>query len=389
MSKKFKAVVAKLKGRRRADSTKVKMAAAVSCINEDAELQSQLELVTTGVDSMDINPSPPPPSLPIPPSGTFDFAAPASSPQWPGPRYDDLMQFVPGIFNRSRDMMLPKTKTKAKRAITKRSTSHEDRHVVGRLGNKATKPTSTAAAATARWKQATPKKPQFYQSPPAREQPLHLLDLPGEIRNEIFRYLYISKEPLHAKYRPIIQPHCGDTEPDIKRFPREPTLALVCKQLRSEAASLFYAENTFVFSSSSGAVHSYSHLMTSTKTISRWMRASTSTAALTRVELRLGDRTSLNAAARESVKYVFRRLADGSLEIALEPGALRCVCFDEKFCAKHLRDVLNGGSEADNLLKAVMALVDKRSALGLGTTRPVASRAECRDCGKLRWAKGD
>lgn len=378
MGKKCKAVFAKLKVPRRGNSTKAKMAVAVACVHEPVDIDAQLDAITDGVDDIHINALP---NLPIAPSGNFDFCPPVSSPEWPGPRYDDLSSIVPGIFNRSRDMMLSrtKTKTKQKRTAMKRSTSHDDRNGVRRPSRKATK--STAMAMT---KQTTPRRPQYCQSPPAREEPLHLLNLPGEIRNQIYRYLYVWKEPLHAKYRPIIKPHKGTVEPAVKRFPREPALALVCKQLRREATSLFYAENTFIFASSAGAQSSRAQSMTKPTNLDRWMMASTLTSSLTHIELRLGDRNSMNASIREAVKYIFRGLPDGSLDIQMDPMTWRCTCFDRNFYEEVREDLCEVGPGL--LLGVAVSLVDRRES-AIQRTPLGTSRGECAECGKLDWVE--
>lgn len=390
MTTKFKTVFAKLKGRRRADSTKMKMAAAaaVACVHDAPDSDSQLDAVTAGVDSMEISTSTTTtPSLPIPPSGTFDFCPPPSSPVWPGPRYDDLVQFVPGIFNRSRDMMLSKSKPKSKRAVAKRRSSQDDRHAaLLRPTSKTSKPATPKKAST------TPKKPQFCPPPPTRPEPLHLLTLPGELRNEIYRHLYVSPTPLQASYRPILTPHQGNVAPPLKRFPREPALALACRQLRREAASLFYAENAFVFAQAA-LVNDYlpgdEQPMTCAAALTRWMRASTGTAALGRMELRFGGTGKADEYGWQPVGYVFRRRADGRVELSVELAkATRCVCYDRKLRARFVETVLpltgEDGRRPVAMKDAVVALAAGRGA-ELKATAQKASVVRCRECGKPGW----
>ncbi|KAK5171288.1 uncharacterized protein LTR77_004432 [Saxophila tyrrhenica] len=60
-----------------------------------------------------------------------------------------------------------------------------------------------------------------------------LMGLPAELRNEIYRYALVRKNKYHIKHG--------------KRQPKEPGLLLANKQIREEAASIYYQENTFYF----------------------------------------------------------------------------------------------------------------------------------------------
>lgn len=386
MTSKFKAIFARLKSRRRADSTRSRMAAAAvtaACESNSTDIDPEVERLGEAIDDMDITA---PPSLPIAPSGTFDFRPPAPSPEWPGPRYDDLIQFVPGIFNQPRDTGPSKGKGKQKRTVIKRSSSHDDKHVPRRPSSKVTKaptPTNNNKSVT------TPKKPQFCRSPPRRAEPLHLLGLPGEIRNQIYRYLYLSKEPLNAQYRPIIRPHQKTARPVVKRFPREPTLALVCKQLRNEASSLFYAENTFVFATGATLLGgAFVQSMTTTRSLTDWMTASSFTKSLSCIELCLGRKGGPDAYAREGIKYVFRRLADGSTEVRQDlESVARCTCLDTKLLTETIPEIAaKNALGAENLLHAAIALVAKRNAMFRGIMH-VADSEDCKGCEKPGWRR--
>ena len=388
VTNKFKSVFAKLKGRRRAESSKAKMTAAtaVTCVNDASEVESPVDILTADLHDMDITASP---NLPIAPSGTFDFRPPASCPRWPGPKYDDLIQVIPGIFNVSRDMKLPKTKTKQKRAEVKRRPSHDDRHAIRRHNRKLT--TTPSAQTKKKHHQTMPKRPQFLPPPPSRPEPLHLLTLPGELRNQIYRYLYLSKEPLQAQFRPILSPHQGTAKPSIRRFPREPTLALVCRQLRDEACSFFYAENSFVFAASTGkSCNADLYPMTATKQMARWMSASSATAALTRMELRLGDPGANGLYGRQRVTYVLRRLADGKTDVEVEVGeAARCVCWEKEAVMDGVREeTAKRESGGGNLVQDAMVLVAKRNAALEGDVQELDWQ-NCAECGKSAWRRVD
>ncbi|SMQ50407.1 unnamed protein product [Zymoseptoria tritici ST99CH_3D7] len=85
------------------------------------------------------------------------------------------------------------------------------------------------------------------KKPTPRDQPLSLLTLPPEIRNQIISLLVLSPTNLTASLR-LIQP-CPKlrrgTKPLVRRFPLEPNLSLVNRQLHHETLSIFYGSNTF------------------------------------------------------------------------------------------------------------------------------------------------
>ncbi|KJX97684.1 hypothetical protein TI39_contig472g00002 [Zymoseptoria brevis] len=85
------------------------------------------------------------------------------------------------------------------------------------------------------------------KKPTPRDQPLSLLTLPPEIRNQIISLLVLSPTNLAASLR-LIQP-CPKlrrgTKPLVRRFPLEPNLSLVNHQLHHETLSIFHGSNTF------------------------------------------------------------------------------------------------------------------------------------------------
>ena len=70
------------------------------------------------------------------------------------------------------------------------------------------------------------------QATPSIQYPqTHLLGLPGELRNRIYRYVLVSDETIH------IDPDCF----------QQPALLRTCTQVRNETSSIYYKENDFEF----------------------------------------------------------------------------------------------------------------------------------------------
>lgn len=105
--------------------------------------------------------------------------------------------------------------------------------------------------------------------PPANKDSPHLLGLPAEIRNSIYEHLVTEREPLRAAFRPIFERRARLPKTPLRRFPSqsalrrhirgrrwcirlrrfplEPALAHVNRQLRGEVLGVFYSRNTFLF----------------------------------------------------------------------------------------------------------------------------------------------
>lgn len=75
--------------------------------------------------------------------------------------------------------------------------------------------------------------------------PRGLLDLPPELRNNIYRYVMVSDRPIEVKCRYINRRSNSNSH---YRFTMLPALSQVCKQLRLETRRLFLAENEFKLS---------------------------------------------------------------------------------------------------------------------------------------------
>ena len=72
-------------------------------------------------------------------------------------------------------------------------------------------------------------------------QQSRLLQLPGELRNRIYRLVAVHREPVHVT---------GSSEPTdgkINFSPRLPGLALACRKTYDEIKGIYYEENTFNF----------------------------------------------------------------------------------------------------------------------------------------------
>ena len=74
-----------------------------------------------------------------------------------------------------------------------------------------------------------------------------LLDLPAELRNLIYHFAVVNEKPIK-----IIQDEWrGEAE-----APKQPALAMTCKQIRDEVLPVFYGANTFVYDPAGDIVQS-------------------------------------------------------------------------------------------------------------------------------------
>ena len=69
--------------------------------------------------------------------------------------------------------------------------------------------------------------------------PIGFLDLPAEIRSEIYRYLLLSKELIKLKFLPGIAPSWG------KHNDLHPTIIYTCHRIYAEARTILYGESVF------------------------------------------------------------------------------------------------------------------------------------------------
>ena len=241
MSSTLKAFVAKLKSRRKSRLWRQRRSGRLyEDDGEEAKILTK-EMASLSITSTDGDPKVHDADSPIPhifgrPNFKHDFELPAVYQTWPGPSYDEKSQFAPGIFDKPRH---PKRRPRQK--SSKRRLSHDERPAPQRRDDRAAAQVVKAVTRITR----TSRQPQYYGSPPARDPPNHLLNLPGEIRNEVYRMLCLSEEAIFAQFRVVIKPRQGrgDKAHTIRRLPREPAVALVCHQVQREALSLFYSRD--------------------------------------------------------------------------------------------------------------------------------------------------
>ena len=75
------------------------------------------------------------------------------------------------------------------------------------------------------------------------EQPSPLLRLPAELREQIYRYVVISSEPITvSRYFPS---GIRGLFHRVVDNPKDPPLTCTCHQIRLEALAIFYSENIF------------------------------------------------------------------------------------------------------------------------------------------------
>ena len=313
----------------------------------------------------------------------FEFKL-MSGKEWPGPRYDAHSLFAPGVYDKARP-----TRPKSKQKSSKRKPSQEGGQITLRANQR---PSIKHSKEPGHGKKST-RPFQHYGSRSSRDPPLHLLDLPGEIRNQIFRALYVRDEPIVAQFRPIIRPKMGHGRraklfETNRRFPREPAVALACRQLHKEVLSIFYGENKFVFRQSDDPKFR-SLIMTRTGMIEKWAPKLGLANSLRHVEVQLFIR--LGSGSNERIDYIFRK-ADGRLLLSHRTSTdVYCTCFDKRVL-ETLRSGLEGTEECADLVKEAVKAITKRtdqlrSDESLVTVRTSGLRfwttkMTCDDCGR-------
>jgi hypothetical protein len=167
---------------------------------------------------------------------------------------------------------------------------------------------------------------------PEREEPLHLLNLPGELRDILYDILVLQDQPLHPQLRPVLKREGRRLVRVIRRHPLEPTLALVNKQLRHEVLSVFYGANRFILRiSTESQLEVYS--MTQAANITRFMTANT--VFLRHLTLEVEARGRLGFTF--SFIYTFKKAQDGKLSIKHSlAGMPYCTCLENQAVAATL-----------------------------------------------------
>ena len=321
-------------------------------------------------------------------SDDLDFAFTVESPtKWPGPAYDKFSMFAPGVFDKARPTR-PKTRQKS----SKRKLSQEGGQV--KLRPKELPSTKTVRDVVPSKK--SPRPVHYYGPPPARDPPHNLLNLPGEIRNQIYRMLCVSHEPIIAQFRPIIRPKRGRGDraklfQTTKRFPREPTLALVSRQLMTEVLSIFYSDNTFVFRRNDEKRFE-DLIMTHAPMIKRWTPLHNLADSLRSVEVHFTIYGTSTGGSKDTIIYSLRRLADESLQVSNNAHAVApdyCKCFDQNFMLES-KKTLEGQKHFGNLLVAAAELpvcrterliLDPDISMPFSTLLYRPKKMTCENCG--------
>ncbi|KAK3697966.1 hypothetical protein LTR37_017190 [Vermiconidia calcicola] len=282
----------------------------------------------------------------------FDFV-PVPDRPWPGPTYDKCAPFAPGVFDKPRP-----TKRKSKLESTKREVSTQE--VVKENPRRLPSSNTQHGRSVARSKHRRPL--QYYGAPPARDPPVDFLNLPGEIRNYILRLLCVGEEPIVAQFRPVLEPskdgrrRLRSSSEKVRRFPREPVLALGCRQLQREVLSIFYGENKFIFRQSE-APKSTNLVMTCTETIQKW--SPTMADCLAHFGIHFIIRPLHGG--KKTINYELCKLVDGRLRISNNVESQHyCTCFD-KHMLEAERLSIASGRVCRNLIYEAKQLISKRA----------------------------
>lgn len=261
---------------------------------------------------------------------THDFEIAGLNFKWPGPLYDENAQFAPGIFDKPRH-----PKRRPRRHASKRRLSHDERPSLQKRDERGVSQSLKAVSRTTKLS----KQPQYFGTPPRREPPTHLLNLPGEIRNHIFKYVlgFENDESIVAQFRLIITPKRGrgDKAHTIRRLPREPSVALVCRKLQLEVLSLFYGETKFMFNrtecpsfASKGTTNN--RAMTNEASILAWMPKFGFADYVRRIEMHFRAREPTFKTF--CIIYTITKECDNELHISnnLSEDSEYCTCFEDE-----------------------------------------------------------
>lgn len=189
------------------------------------------------------------------------------------------------------------------------------------------------------------------------------MDLPAEVRNEIWTLLAVGDEPIEAQIRPIRPKPHKRGKIVVRRFPQEPSLSAVNKQLRKEVLSLFYGMNKFIFDKSISTALK-EHNMTEIPMMKLWRPRAAFVNFLTHLEVRLNWR---------GVTYLIYRKDNAALTVDVKVSRLSqtialCLCPEQA--------IPTGG----DLVDVAMELVSKTTDSG---SIPAAwMRGPCQKCGQ-------
>lgn len=296
------------------------------------------------------------------PPRLFEFDAPTTCRKWPGLRFASFCLHT----------QIPKHSSKTKSS----KKSSEKKH--GRLEDlKHGSRPRTATTHKPKNSHPTVLAPTISSPIASRNPPLCLMDLPAEVRNEIWTLLTVQKDPIEAQLRPIQSGKRGKIT--IRRFPQEPLLASVNKQLRREVLSLFYGTNKFVFEKSAYSVLKDLN-MTEIATMKTWKPRKDVAGFLTHIDI------LFELSFGMSVAYGIH-LNDTALTIDVKArynkkkGSLQrsvCLC-GEQAIAKYVKTTCQARGSDRDLMEVAVELVDRR------TSHPAPMPSwTCSTCGQGR-----
>lgn len=273
----------------------------------------------------------------------FDFALPEGCRQWPGPCYGEQSphtQFAKAT-----------KQTRAKR---------QGPQTASPTPAKASRP-KTKAQVTKR--KSRPEQPSKGHGPiPVRKTPLHLLNLPGEIRDMIYELLVVRDDPIYPQVRPSWK--LGESGRGVvriyRRYPQEPILALVNRQLRHEVLSTFYGINKFIFRKSRELDIGDLSAMTSPRTMLIWDPHGTSTRYLRNLQLKLEHARSALGSVKQS--YTLRKTPDNKIKIThklADPEYCQCV---ENVCIETVMKMIEDGTLKEDLVRVAAEVMRLRTA---------------------------
>lgn len=287
----------------------------------------------------------------------FEFGLSAINRAWPGPSYDGEARILPASADTMRQ-----TKRKSRQKTPKRRLSQEDRSGVPRYGRSREAMQIDAIATVERpcSTQVSPQ-PEYRGEPSPKHPPTHLLTLPGELRNQIYRILCPTGESIQAQFRTVINPRKGrsDKAHAVRRLPLEPALAMVCQQLHREVLSLFYGENKFIFHKRDVPwIHFAQHTpfpMTHEKSIAAWSPRLGFASALRHVELHFKVKHTTHRAF--CIQYKLSKSADGVIRLTNNADAdAYCACGENQALLQIRTEVEKDGSGTQDLLSLAARL---------------------------------
>lgn len=288
----------------------------------------------------------------LPTQFRFDFEPPTTCRQWPGPRFGSFSLHKP----------LPSTgKAKAKAKGSKQSKKHaqpEDfKQSIRPL--KTPKPKKSKKVVVA---------PVLITAKTSREPPLELMSLPPELRNAIWSLLAVHDEAIEAQLRPI-RPCKRPKElrgAIIRRFPLEPVVASVSRQVRREVLSIFYGDNHFIFQKN--ACHMYNgRFMTDPAVMQLWKPRQDIARHLTSMDLRF---SAVPRSFRSmTIAYSLSRQAENTITIDVKvektigknvaAHSQPCICAEQDIASM----VKEGRMEVDLMEMAIALTKLRRSVL--------------------------